>query len=107
MYTGALRGRPKCCVRSSRVSAGSENQWTGNPLLEQWLTARKAGFSGLAAETGGGWDFSMESSLDRLEDLIHDRFSSSVEVAAAEDTALAQGTYWYLGKVFVRAHDLQ
>lgn len=94
------------CVCSGGMSTSDENEWTANPRLKEWTAARQAAFEEWAAETGGEWDFTMES-VDRLEALIRDRFASSSEVEAAQDTPFVQGAYWYLGEVFVRVHQLE
>lgn len=88
------------------MSASEENEWTTNPRLKEWTAARQTSFEQWASETGGGWDFTIES-VDRLEALIRDRFTSSGDVEAAQGTEFVQGAYWYLGEVFVRVHGLQ
>ncbi|MEV5880330.1 hypothetical protein AB0L75_40310 [Streptomyces sp. NPDC052101] len=88
------------------MSTGDENEWTGNPLLKQWLSERQDAFELWAAQAGGSWDFTMES-VDRLEALIRSLFSSSGEIEAAQDTAFVQGAHWYLGEVFARAHGME
>ncbi|BDM74577.1 hypothetical protein HEK616_80640 (plasmid) [Streptomyces nigrescens] len=82
-----------------------ENAWTSNPLLQKWLARQQAGFEEWAQETGGGWDFSVDS-LDRLEDLIRSRYSSIREIEAAEETPFVQVAFWYFGEVFCRCHGL-
>lgn len=88
------------------MSSSEHEEWTGNPLLTQWLAERQGAFEQWAAEAGGGWDFTMES-VDRLERLIRSLFTSAEEVRAAENSAFVQGACWYLGEVFARAHGME
>jgi hypothetical protein len=90
------------------MTGSEKNEWTGNPRLRHWLAVHRAVFCTWGEETGGGWNFRMES-LDRLEQAIRSRYSSYEEVKAAEaaDEPWLQVAYWYLGEVFVRSHGFE
>jgi hypothetical protein len=86
------------------VERQSEDQdWADNPRLNAWLAEQEAAFPAWAGETGQQWDFTPES-LDRLEDLLRDRFSTWDEVKAAEADPIVSVPAWYLGEVQNRHH---
>ncbi|MGP8300257.1 hypothetical protein ACTPOK_20470 [Streptomyces inhibens] len=77
--------------------------WGDNPRLNTWLAEREAAFPAWAEEAGGEemWDFSAES-LDRLEALVREMFSTYQDMIAREDEPFVVGAAWYYGEVQVR-----
>ncbi|MER7752668.1 hypothetical protein [Kitasatospora sp. NPDC097643] len=75
--------------------------WADNPRLTAWLAAQRRAFPVWAEENGGGWDFA-PASLDRLEALVRDRFTSWEAVHEAREEQLLEVAAWYLGETLVR-----
>ncbi|MEU1277412.1 hypothetical protein [Streptomyces sp. NPDC005805] len=73
-----------------------------NPVLNEWLAARRAAFPAWAQRHGGDWDFGL-ASLDRLEALLRASFSSYEEARSREDDPFLLTAAWYLGEVHNRA----
>ena len=80
-----------------------DQDWTDNPRLNAWLSRQREAFPEWAARTGPGWDFSAES-LDRLEQQLRTRFSSTTEVRAAQEDPSVSVPAWYLGEVQNRTY---
>ncbi|MBB2940349.1 hypothetical protein FB565_000053 [Actinoplanes lutulentus] len=72
--------------------------WADNPRLNTWLASQEAAFPAWSSETGQQWDFSVDS-LDRLEQLLRERFAGWDELLAAEDEPVVTVPAWYLGEV--------
>ncbi|MFF8912194.1 hypothetical protein ACF08M_02460 [Streptomyces sp. NPDC015032] len=74
-----------------------------HPDLLTWLTERAQSFEHWAEDTSTPetWDFSPQS-LDTLEDLIHNQYSSNAESLTARRNAFLQGACWYIGEVVCR-----
>ena len=79
------------------------SDWADNPRLNTWLAAQRKAFPDWARETGQAWDFTVDS-LDRLEQLLRERFAGRDDVVAAEEAGhpavMVPG--WYLGEVLNR-----
>ncbi|MET9372726.1 hypothetical protein ABZX98_01030 [Streptomyces sp. NPDC002992] len=76
-----------------------------HPWLAGWLAERERAFAAWVQETGQPaetWDFSA-SSLDVLERLTKERFSSGPHFEASEPESFLQGAVWYLGEVARRS----
>ncbi|MFE0193049.1 hypothetical protein [Streptomyces sp. NPDC058989] len=72
-----------------------------HPWLTGWLAEREQHFAVWAEETGrpaGTWDFS-PASLDALEALVRERFTTKDAFKTAKEGAFLQGACWYVGEV--------
>ncbi|AJT68700.3 hypothetical protein T261_7098 [Streptomyces lydicus] len=79
-----------------------------NKVLDAWLDEQRAAFPAWASQRAGRgpWDFTVDS-LPRLEALIRDAFTSSVQARAVMDTPLVAVAAWYLGEVHNRTFGTQ
>ncbi|SIM69830.1 hypothetical protein [Micromonospora cremea] len=79
------------------------SNWADNPRLNTWLAAQQTAFPVWSRETGQAWDVTVDS-LDRLEQLLRERFASRDDLLAAEEAeqpaVMVPG--WYLGEVLNR-----
>ncbi|MGP9019910.1 hypothetical protein ACT1U9_16120 [Streptomyces sp. BR1] len=79
-------------------------EWSDNPRLNDWLDRQRVAFPAwceVLEQAPRVWDFS-PASLDRLEDLVRDRFASYEAADEAADSPFMQVAAWYLGEVQVR-----
>ncbi|MFF0371728.1 hypothetical protein [Micromonospora sp. NPDC005087] len=79
------------------------SDWADNPRLNTWLAAQQTAFPVWSRETGQAWDFTVDS-LDRLDQLLRERFAGWDDLLAAEEAeqpaVMVPG--WYLGEVLNR-----
>ncbi|MFJ9417345.1 hypothetical protein ACIRPT_24640 [Streptomyces sp. NPDC101227] len=88
-------------VKDHTPGVDPEPEEARHPWLTRWLTERKHHFPAWAADTGlpeATWDFS-PASLDEMERLVSQRFTTEDEFEAAHDEPFLQGACWYTGEV--------
>ncbi|MFI6040787.1 hypothetical protein ACIA8C_04075 [Nocardia sp. NPDC051321] len=77
------------------------DDWADNPRLNTWLAEQEAAFPEWAQRHEGTWDFT-PASLDRLAEIVQERFTTYEEAKAAEHDPFCTVAAWYLGEVQVR-----